>query len=103
MRGPSFVHGFSRVPLPDGNQPVCWIAGDRDIYVHADRKAPRCLPCGYEDPLMHRPWETTVPQPSWNATPVRPFCLCRPELAMPCLSAGLYGPPIMTSALARGI
>ncbi|KAK9837693.1 hypothetical protein WJX74_003187 [Apatococcus lobatus] len=45
---------------------------DRDIFVHADRKAPRCLPCGYEDPLMHRPWDTTVPQPSWNATPACP-------------------------------
>ncbi len=49
---------------------VSGCVGDRDIYVHADRKAPRCLPCGYEDPLMGKPWEKTVPQPSFNATPV---------------------------------
>ena len=27
------------------------LAGRKDRYVHASRRAPRCLPCNYSDPL----------------------------------------------------
>ncbi|KAK9847910.1 hypothetical protein WJX84_006722 [Apatococcus fuscideae] len=36
--------------------------GEKDVYVHANRKAPRCLPCDYRDPL-----ENTTDIWGWNA------------------------------------
>ena len=39
--------------------------GEKDVYVHANRKAPRCLPCDYRDPL-----ENTTDIWGWNAISV---------------------------------
>ena len=45
--------------------------GEKDVYVHANRKAPRCLPCDYRDPL-----ENTTDIWGWNAIPVRVHPSC---------------------------